>query len=160
MTRSDRSRSDRSDRSQRADRRDRAAQPKQSKQPKQPADSAACTITVCRGCCCGTAKIAGTDHAGQPAALGAALAGTRVAVRLGDCLGPCERGNVIVVQPSPTGRAAGGRPTWFGTVNDPETTGEIAAWAAAGGPGIADAPGVLDLYEFTPNRKARQGLDS
>ncbi|MYS86814.1 (2Fe-2S) ferredoxin domain-containing protein [Streptomyces sp. SID5474] len=117
-------------------------------------------MTVCRGCCCGTAKIAGADHAGQPATLSAALTGTRVAVRLSDCLGPCERGNVIVVQPSSAGRAAGGRPTWFGTVNDRDATGEIAAWAAAGGPGIVDAPGLLGLYEFTPNRKARQGLGS
>ncbi|WP_406279745.1 (2Fe-2S) ferredoxin domain-containing protein [Embleya sp. NBC_00896] len=126
--------------------------------PAQPVRSAPCTVTVCRGCCCGTAKIAGDDHADQVAGLRAALTDAQVVVRLSECLGPCERGNVIVVQPSSAGRAAGGRPAWFGTVNDKDATADIAAWAAAGGPGVADAPGLLDLYEFTPNRKARQAM--
>ncbi|MYW04123.1 (2Fe-2S) ferredoxin domain-containing protein [Streptomyces sp. SID3343] len=132
---------------------------RRSNTPTAPTHSAPCTVTVCRGCCCGTAKVAAEDHAAQVSELRGALADTPVTVRLSDCLGPCERGNVIVVQPSAAGRAAGGRPAWFGTVNDPDATGEIAAWAAAGGPGVEDAPGLLGLYAFTPNRKARQGID-
>ncbi|MEV7738891.1 (2Fe-2S) ferredoxin domain-containing protein [Streptomyces sp. NPDC088921] len=45
------------------------------------------------------------------------------------------------------------------TVNDPDATDDIAAWIAAGGPGLADPPGVLDLYAFAPSRRVRQAVD-
>jgi hypothetical protein len=114
-----------------------------------------CTVTVCRGCCCGTA--AGFDHAGQLARLRTAVGGAAV-VRVSDCLDACAHANVIVVQPCAAGRRAGGRPVWLGLVNDPDATGDIAAWVRAGGPGLADPPGVLDLYAFTPPRRVRQHL--
>ncbi|MGV4981778.1 (2Fe-2S) ferredoxin domain-containing protein [Streptomyces sp. NRAIS4] len=116
--------------------------------------AARCTVTVCRGCCCGTEKIPGLDHAGQLARLRRALPGT-AQVRLTGCLDACEHANVMVVQPSAEGRAAGGRPVWLGLVNDPDAIDDIAAWIAAGGPGLADPPGVLDLYAFTPSRRIR-----
>ncbi|MGW2649084.1 (2Fe-2S) ferredoxin domain-containing protein [Streptomyces sp. NPDC001393] len=122
------------------------------------AGAARCTVTVCRGCCCGTAKIPGLDHAGQLAQLRQALADT-AQVRVTGCLDACEHANVIVVQPSATGRAAGGRPVWLGLVNDTDAADDIAAWIAAGGPGLADPPGVLDLYEFTPSRRIRQAVE-
>jgi (2Fe-2S) ferredoxin len=120
--------------------------------------AARCTVTVCRGCCCGTAKIPGVDHAAQLAGLRRALADT-AQVRVTGCLDACEHANVIVVQPSAAGRAAGGRPVWLGLVNDPAATDDIAAWITAGGPGLADPPGVLDLYAFTPSRRVRQAID-
>ncbi|WTW93882.1 (2Fe-2S) ferredoxin domain-containing protein [Streptomycetaceae bacterium NBC_01309] len=113
-----------------------------------------CTVSVCRGCCCGSAKITGVDHEAQVRALRAALAPSAARLRVTDCLGPCAQGNVIVVQPSPRGRARGGRPVWLGTVNDAAATGDIAAWTGDGGPGIAQLPPVLDLYAFTPPRAA------
>ncbi|MFF2950484.1 (2Fe-2S) ferredoxin domain-containing protein [Kitasatospora sp. NPDC057965] len=116
--------------------------------------AARCTVTVCRGCCCGTAKVPGLDHAAQLAGLRAALAGT-ANVRPVDCLDACERANVIVVQPSPEGRKAGGRPVWLGLVNDPEAAADLTAWIEAGGPGAAGMPGVLDLYAFQPSRRIR-----
>ncbi|MGW2423974.1 (2Fe-2S) ferredoxin domain-containing protein [Streptomyces sp. NPDC001709] len=116
--------------------------------------AARCTVTVCRGCCCGTEKIPDLDHAGQLARLRRALPGT-AQVRLTGCLDACEHANVMVVQPSAEGRAAGGRPVWLGLVNDPDAIDDIAAWIAAGGPGLADPPGVLDLYAFTPSRRIR-----
>ncbi|MEV6735488.1 (2Fe-2S) ferredoxin domain-containing protein [Streptomyces sp. NPDC051104] len=122
------------------------------------AGAARCTVTVCRGCCCGTAKIPGVDHAAQLAGLRQALADT-AQVRVTGCLDACEHANVIVVQPSAAGRAAGGRPVWLGLVNDPAATDDIAAWITAGGPGLADPPGVLDLYAFTPSRRVRQAID-
>jgi (2Fe-2S) ferredoxin len=128
--------------------------------PRRPTASAgapACTVSVCRGCCCGTPKIPGVDHAGQLARLKQALAAVS-RVRATECLDVCEHGNVIVVQPSPEGRAAGGRPVWLGLVNDPDAIEDITAWVRAGGPGLAEPPGVLDLYSFTPSRRVREAL--
>jgi hypothetical protein len=122
------------------------------------AGAARCTVTVCRGCCCGTAKIPGLDHAGQLAHLRQALADS-AQLRVTGCLDACEQANVIIVQPSTAGRVAGGRPVWLGLVNDLDAADDIAAWIAAGGPGLADPPGVLDLYAFTPSRRVRQALD-
>ncbi|MFJ4841209.1 (2Fe-2S) ferredoxin domain-containing protein [Streptomyces sp. NPDC088746] len=116
------------------------------------------TVSVCRGCCCGTEKIPGVDHAGQLAHLRQS-AGAAATVRAVECLDACEHGNVIVVQPSAEGRRAGGRPVWLGLVNDPHAVADIAAWAADGGPGLADAPEILDLYAFSPSRRIRAGLE-
>lgn len=118
------------------------------------AGAARCTVTVCRGCCCGTPKIPGFDHAAQLRGLRQALDGTAT-VRVTDCLDACEHANVVVVQPSPAGRAAGGRPVWLGLVNDPDATADITTWIEQGGPGLADPPGILDLYGFTPSRRVR-----
>ncbi|MEV5153749.1 (2Fe-2S) ferredoxin domain-containing protein [Streptomyces werraensis] len=116
------------------------------------------TVTVCRGCCCGTPKIPGLDHAAQLRDLRQAVGGA-ARVRVTDCLDACERANVIVIQPSATGRRAGGRPVWLGLVNDRDATADIAAWVASGGPGVTDSPGILDLYTFSPSRRVRAELD-
>ncbi|MGW4825663.1 (2Fe-2S) ferredoxin domain-containing protein [Streptomyces sp. NPDC004227] len=117
-----------------------------------------CTVTVCRGCCCGTAKIPGVDHAAQLATLKAAL-GAVAQVRAVNCLDACEQANVIVVQPSSAGRAAGGRPVWLGLVNDPDATADIVAWVRVGGPGLAEPPDILDLYQFGPSRRVRRAVE-
>ncbi|GIG56720.1 hypothetical protein Lfu02_10920 [Longispora fulva] len=111
-----------------------------------------CRVTVCRGCCCGTArKHPDTDHDAQLDALRAGLAGVAVVRAVPDCLGPCERSNVVVVGPSPAGRAAGGRPAWLGGVLDEGTVAAIADWVALGGPGVAEPPRALrDLRFPTP----------
>ncbi|MFC5801927.1 (2Fe-2S) ferredoxin domain-containing protein [Streptomyces formicae] len=111
-----------------------------------------CRVVVCRDCCCGSTKVTGVDHAEQTARLAEAAP-----VRISDCLDVCDQANVIVVQPSSEGRAAGGRPAWFGLVNDPAATEDIATWVRAGGPGVAAPPDILDLYAFTPPRRARSG---
>jgi hypothetical protein len=135
-------------------RRIRAARPV----PAERAGAARPTVTVCRGCCCGTPKIPRLDHAAQLRDLSAALA-DRASVRVVDCLDACEQANVIVVQPSPEGRRAGGRPVWLGLVNDRDATADIAAWTEAGGPGLADLPDILDLYAFQPSRRVRQAVE-
>ncbi|MEV4702821.1 (2Fe-2S) ferredoxin domain-containing protein [Actinoplanes sp. NPDC049316] len=115
-------------------------------------------MTVCRGCCCGTARtVPRFDHAGQLARLRAAVA-DQATVRVSDCLDACAHANVMVVQPSPAGRRAGGRPVWLGLVNDHDADADIAAWIRAGGPGLAGLPPVLDLYEVTPPRRIREQL--
>jgi len=115
-----------------------------------------CTLVVCRGCCCGhPGKHPGTDHARQLDRLRAAAAEHGFRVRTTDCLGPCDQANVIVVQPSGEGRRAGGRPTWVGFAMDDACTEEIAGWAAAGGPGVAEPPMSLELQFIRPRREAR-----
>ncbi|TDT97661.1 hypothetical protein EDD99_5819 [Streptomyces sp. 846.5] len=117
------------------------------------------TVTVCRGCCCGTAKVPRLDHEAQLADLRTGLAEVAT-VRRVDCLDACEHANVIVVQPSAEGRRAGGRPVWLGLVNDPDAGADITAWVEAGGPGLADPPDILDLYAFTPSRRIQKDFDS
>jgi hypothetical protein len=117
------------------------------------------TVTLCRGCCCGTErKHPGVDHAGQVERLRRDTEGTG-RVRLSDCLDACAQSTVAVVSPSPAGRAAGARPVWLLGVLDRATEEEISAWIRAGGPGVADPPGMLDLRIFTPARRIRQQMD-
>ncbi|MEU2247851.1 (2Fe-2S) ferredoxin domain-containing protein [Streptomyces sp. NPDC019224] len=117
------------------------------------------TVTVCRGCCCGTpAKVPHLDHEAQLTDLRTQLAGVAM-VRRTDCLDACERANVIVVQPSSEGRKAGGRPVWLGQVNDPGAAADITAWVKNGGPGLAEPPDILGLYTFSPSRRVRHELE-
>ncbi|MFF2012181.1 (2Fe-2S) ferredoxin domain-containing protein [Streptomyces sp. NPDC058195] len=116
------------------------------------------TVSVCRGCCCGTSKVPDVDHAGQLVALRRALDGVAT-VRAVECLDACEQANVVVVQPSAEGRRSGGRPVWLGLVNDPDALADIVGWAAAGGPGLADPPEILGLYTFRPSRRVQRELD-
>ncbi|WP_406069048.1 (2Fe-2S) ferredoxin domain-containing protein [Streptomyces sp. NBC_01020] len=117
------------------------------------------TVTVCRGCCCGTsAKVARLDHEAQLTDLRTMLTGVAM-VRRTDCLDACERANVVVIQPSAEGREAGGRPVWLGQVNDRSAAADITAWIKNGGPGLADPPDILSLYTFTPSRRVRHELE-
>lgn len=120
-----------------------------------PATASGCTVTVCRGCCCGTErKHPGVDHAGQVAALRAGI-GPGGRVRISECLDACEESNVMVVGPSADGRRAGARPVWLSGVLTEEKVGEVVAWVREGGPGVADPPGLLDLAVFSPSRRSR-----
>ncbi|MFE0425280.1 (2Fe-2S) ferredoxin domain-containing protein, partial [Streptomyces sp. NPDC058953] len=97
------------------------------------------TVTVCRGCCCGTPKIPGIDHAAQLRDLRTALEG-KATVRVTDCLDVCEQANVVVVQPSADGRRAGGRPVWVGRVQEPHPLGVKADRGDHRCPRHADPP--------------------
>ncbi|MEV2276750.1 (2Fe-2S) ferredoxin domain-containing protein [Nocardiopsis sp. NPDC049922] len=105
-----------------------------------------CQLTVCRGCCCGRKKkVPGVDHKAQLARLSAIddRSGRTVPVRTSKCLGICFQGNVVVVQPSQAGRAAGGRPVWLGEITDEALVEAIDDWIFRGGPGLAPLPDVL-----------------
>ncbi|SDH93220.1 hypothetical protein SAMN05421505_12723 [Sinosporangium album] len=80
-------------------------------------------------------------------------------VRVTDCLGVCEQANVVVVRPSPAGRAAGGRPVWLGLVNQADAADDIAEWVCAGGPGLAEIPVILTLYVMSPPRRKMAGVE-
>lgn len=96
---------------------------------------------VCRGCCCGTvAKHPDVDHGAQLEALRAALP-TEVRSRLWtvDCMGSCERSNVVVVRNAESRR-------WFGDVLEGAVTADLARWIATGATG--DPPTALATREF------------
>ncbi|MER5636266.1 (2Fe-2S) ferredoxin domain-containing protein [Kitasatospora sp. NPDC002227] len=116
------------------------------------------TVTVCRGCCCGTAaKHPGVDHAGQLERLKAGV-GTAGRVRAVNCIDACDHSNVVVVSPSSEGRRAGGRPVWLGWVLAEDMLDDICQWVRDGGPGLAEPPGVLDLQAFTVSRRVGDAL--
>lgn len=109
-------------------------------------DGRPCRLTVCRGCCCGTKKkVPGVDHKAQLARLSAIddHAGRTVPVRTSKCLGICFQANVVVVQPSQAGHAAGGRPVWLGEMTEDKLLDALDDWIFDGGPGLAPIPGVL-----------------
>jgi hypothetical protein len=97
-------------------------------------------VLVCRGCCCGTAaKHPSFDHAEQVDQLRAAAAGARLWTV--DCLGPCERSNVVVVR-------SGSDRHWFGAVLGPSATATVGAWV--GGGATLPVPMSLRALEFDP----------
>lgn len=80
------------------------------------------------------------------------MLGDRATVRVTDCLGPCERSDVVVVSPSREARLSGARPVWLGLLNGRHETSAIADWVGAGGPGVADLPESLRRSPFRAPR--------
>ena len=108
------------------------------------------TVTVCRGCCCGTPKKRpGVDHEARLESLRSML-GDSAIFRVTDCLGPCERSDVVVVSPSPRARRSGARPVWLGRLNGRHESSAIADWVRAGGPGESELPASLRRAPFRP----------
>jgi hypothetical protein len=91
------------------------------------------------------------DHAAVLTTLNAA-AGESATVRVADCLGPCERADVVVVGPSPQGRKLGARPVWVARAGSERVADALAEWTRAGGPGIADAPPAVMARAFRHGR--------
>ena len=110
------------------------------------------TLLVCRGCCCGTEeKHPRVDHHAQIEHLREAVAkldGARV--RVTECLGPCERSNVVAVRHRDIDRP-GFRvgTTWLGGLLEPEDTTQLADWLAHGAV-PEHRPVTLDDYVFDP----------
>jgi hypothetical protein len=113
-----------------------------------------CTISVCRGCCCGTRRKHPDVDPDHHLDLLRELVGAQARIRVTDCLGYCAAGNLITVAPSAGGRQHGGRATWFGFVLDEHALTELAEWVLAGGPGIATVPDALLLHVVRPPRRA------
>ena len=99
-----------------------------------------CAVSVCRGCCCGTASMHPEVDAEAHLELLRRDVGPDGRVRVTDCLDACERSNVVVVQPSRVARARGAGPVWLGGILDEDAVRAVAAWARAGGPGLARLP--------------------
>lgn len=100
------------------------------------------SVLVCRGCCCGTSKHSDVDHGSQTDTLRHALpSDIRSRLFESDCLGPCERSNVIVV-------SRNGRRRWFGRVLAAEQTHALADWIGTGANG--PLPAEVAALEFAP----------
>lgn len=100
------------------------------------------SLLICRGCCCGTDKHPDVDHEAQVETLRVAVAvRPRTKLYTTECLGPCERSNVIVVRTGKTKR-------WFGGMLGEHSTEALAAWVADGAGG--EVPPEIELFEFLP----------
>ena len=109
------------------------------------------SILVCRGCCCGTEKHDDVDHDAQVDRLQAAVAGRRRAkLYTTNCLGPCERSNVVVVR-------SGSERIWFGDVLDATSTAALADWVEAGAPPFL--PDRLAELRFVPDDESHEDVD-
>ncbi len=107
-------------------------------------------MTVCRDCCCGSAKKhPAVDHDAQVERLTAALTPAH-RVRTSQCLDLCTQSNVMVVHPAPAARRGGARPVWFGLVLDETVESDLVDWVRAGGPGVAAVPPALALSVVSP----------
>ncbi|ONI80094.1 hypothetical protein ALI22I_42470 [Saccharothrix sp. ALI-22-I] len=99
-------------------------------------------LTVCRGCCCGTAeKHPDIDHVGQLRRFREGVGPH--AVTVANCLSSCDFSNVVVVRPA---RGAGVKPVWLGGVLTDEAVDGILDWVADGGPGRAPMPEGLAVH--------------
>lgn len=99
-------------------------------------------MLLCRGCCCGTTKHPLVDHDHQARRLEDAVRaqGTGRLHRV-DCLGPCERSNVVVVRRGATRH-------WFGDVLDAPVTDALAQWIRGGAVGAP--PPAMAQRQFDP----------
>lgn len=120
----------------------------------------ACTVTVCRDCCCGSLdKHPTVDHAGQLTALRAAI-GARHRVRTSECLDLCDSSNVVVVQPSRAARRRGARPVHLGEILTDDKVTAVANWIAAGGPGVWPMPATLRDHRVAPPGRSDTPADT
>lgn len=109
------------------------------------------SVIVCRGCCCGSdGKHPTTDHEGQVRALADAVRPGGGRIWEVDCLGPCERSNVVVVRTRTGGRR------WFGDVLATADTEALAGWIAAGAPDRV--PARLSARRFDPDEPRGRDL--
>lgn len=77
---------------------------------------ASLSVLVCRGCCCGTQDR--PDHAAHLATITAATLDAGGLVKVTNCIGPCDRKNVVVVRTRATGSRWTAR--YFAAVDDVE----------------------------------------
>lgn len=111
-----------------------------------------CALTICRGCCCGT------DDPKQAAARLEYLRQRlhSVQLRTSDCLGPCDRRDVIVVHPYARRRQQGQGPVWLARMHTKSAMDELIGWLEAGGPGQALMPVELTYNAFRPPSRRKR----
>ncbi|GAB2720143.1 hypothetical protein GCM10010442_46650 [Kitasatospora kifunensis] len=112
--------------------------------PRTPLPPATVDVVLCRGCCCGSpAKHPDVDHEAQLSQLAAAADDlAHVRLRTTDCLGPCERANVVVIRSH--ARQSDGRrtrPLWLGNLTTTEDTAALCDWLRQ--PAAEDGPASL-----------------
>ncbi len=105
------------------------------------------------------AKIPYLNHEAQLTDLRTQLAGVAM-VRRTDCLDACERcqrHRHPALRRGPQGRRTSGLARAGSTTRAPPPTSPPGSRPAA--PGLAEPPGILDLYTFSPSRRVRHELD-
>jgi hypothetical protein len=104
------------------------------------------TVTVCRGCCCGSdVKHPDVDHEGNLAVLTHAAQSSGCGVlRVVNCLDECERSDVVAVRRR---LPAGPEIIWLGPLNDPLDVAVLADWLRRGAPDVL--PDRLTPLVFT-----------
>ncbi|GGB93687.1 hypothetical protein [Cellulomonas carbonis] len=110
-------------------------------------------LTAC-SLCSGETLGDGDAPGGQMARLRAIEEAGLARLALVECLDECERGDVVVVRPSPHGRRCGGRPVWFEQLAGPERSEALARWLGSGGPGVASLPDELAPVRIERSRDA------
>ncbi|WP_454850167.1 hypothetical protein [Promicromonospora soli] len=101
-------------------------------------------LTACSLCAGETLGHSDTRPGGQLARLRRIEAEGAARLTLTECLDECERGDVVVARPSPSGRNHAGRPVWFEKLAGDEPTATLCQWMRAGGPGLAPLPRTLE----------------
>lgn len=102
-------------------------------------------VLLCDACCCGTdRKHPGVDHAAIRERLGSAVASTGGRSQRVDCLGVCERSNVVVVKT----RSAG--TFWVGGVLDELVVAALESWISQG----ASLPVPASVFSHVFDRRS------
>jgi hypothetical protein len=117
---------------------------------------AGCSLTVCRGCCCGALNK--KDSAQILNFLREQLPSTPI--RVSGCLGPCDHKDVIVIHPKTQERVRGEKPVWLGWMHTYSALEDLVQWVREGGPGVTLMPVNLTLNSFRPpptKKKKRVG---
>ncbi len=100
-------------------------------------------MLACRGCCCGTdAKHPDVDHDAHLARLRRAAEEAGARLWTVDCLGPCERSNVVVVR-------SGAQRRWFGGLLSDDAVASVASWVETGATG--PVPRSAAPFAFSPD---------
>ena len=94
---------------------------------------ASLSVLVCRGCCCGTQD--GRDHAAHLATIAAATLDAGGLLKVTNCIGPCDRKNVVVVRTRVTGSRWMAR--YFAAVDDVEVAA-LQKWLSEDPVGITE----------------------
>ncbi|MFJ4109312.1 hypothetical protein [Oerskovia enterophila] len=99
-------------------------------------------LTVCRLCVGETLGAGDPLPGGQLARVEAIAASGDAGLTLVDCLDACERGDVVVVRPTPAARVEA-VPVWFERLAGDASSEALHRWVRAGGPGRSPVPEAL-----------------
>jgi hypothetical protein len=98
------------------------------------------SVLVCRGCCCGTQD--GIDHDRHLAIIREAPKNAAGRIKVTNCIGPCDRKNVVVVRTRQHDDRW--RSRYFAAVNDSEVEA-LRLWFASGTVQAAEPPELANI---------------
>lgn len=104
-------------------------------------------VTVCSRCAGETLRDSDPAPGGQLVRLSLMCRAGGWTLTEVECLDKCDRGDVVVVRPSPDKRELG-RPQWFAGLAGQDLTAALDRWLAGGGPGIARPEPALEALRL------------